>query len=784
MTTDHEFKLLQRSFYEDILNFIPSDIAVFDTDGHYVFLNPLVVKDPDTRNWMIGKTDEEYCVKRGKDMAIADRRKELFQKLMQTKKEVEWEEATIDENGKKEIFLRKMFPVPDEQGAIKMVIGYGLNITERKEIEEQVIRSEKRYRDLFNYSQALICTHDLNGKIITTNPAILHTLQYTEAEMTGKNIKDFIPLQQQPQFEKNYLDVINKNGRSQGVFSVLNKMGKKIYLLYQNYKMEEPGIEPYIIGFSQDVTQRILAEQELMNAKKLSEESAQLKKAFLANMSHEIRTPMNGILGVAALMAKTPLDKEQQNYLGIIQDAANNLLAVVNDILDLEKIEAGKMQLEEIPFNISDRIATIIRSFGFKAEEKGLVMKHHNQLNDNLYVKGDPFRLVQILNNFLSNAVKFTERGHIALTTSIKFNKEEWMAVEFVIEDTGIGIPDDKIKAIFNPFIQASSNTTRKYGGTGLGLSICKNLIEMQGGELWVESRLNEGTLFRFILPYKKYETRLPEDNRQPAINYKTMGKKSILVAEDVELNQFLAKQIMQSWGFDVTIADNGRKALQALQEQDFDLVLMDIQMPEMDGINATQCIRQLADSTKASIPIIALTANALKGDSERYLQAGMNDYLSKPFTEESLFNVIKRNLPSVTKYATATIDTSAALPPAPATEQTPSLYDLSMVRSVSGGDDAFIKKMVQLFIDTVPPGLVDLQGALASQQWQKMGKIAHKLKSTIDSMGISILRDDIRFIETSGKHETDTDTLAPLVERVIAVIEECIVQLKQDFSL
>jgi PAS domain S-box-containing protein len=782
MTTDNEFQLLQRNFYEEILNFIPSDVAVLDTDGRYVFLNPVAVKDPEVRNWMIGKTDEEYCIKRGKDIAIADRRKELFQQLMKTKKEVEWEEEMTDENGVKVILLRKMYPVPDEQGVIKMVIGYGLNITERKKIEEQVVRSEKRYRDLFNYSQALICTHELNGTIITTNPAILHAMQYTEAEMIGKSIKEFIPLQQQPQFESNYLDVINKNGRSQGVFSVLNKAGKKIYLLYQNYKVEEPGLEPYIIGFSQDITQRILAEQELMHAKKLSEESAQSKKDFLANMSHEIRTPMNGILGVAALMAKTPLDKEQQNYLSIIQDVANNLLAVVNDILDLEKIEAGKMQLEEIPFNITDKIKTIISSFGFKAAERGIPLTYKNQLNNDLLVKGDPYRLVQILNNFLSNAVKFTERGNIELTTSIKFDKEDWMAIEFVIEDTGIGIPADKIKAIFSPFIQASSNTTRKYGGTGLGLSICKNLIEMQGGELWVESRLNEGTTFRFILPYKKHEAHLQDDAEQPATNYKLLGKKNVLVAEDVELNQFLAKHIMHSWGFEVTIAENGRKAVEALQEKDFDLVLMDIQMPEMDGINATQYIRQMTDSKKASIPIIALTANALKGDSERYLQAGMNDYLSKPFTEESLFMVIKRNLPAPSLATLFTEPAPAEVISTPGNDV--SLYDLSMVRSVSGGDEEFIKKMVQLFIDTVPPGLVDLHEALAEQQWQRMGKIAHKLKSTIDSIGISALKDDIRFIENSGKHEKDTDQVAPLINKVTDVIHACIIQLKHDFSL
>ncbi len=782
MSTDHEFQLLQRNFYEEILNFIPSDIAVLDTDGRYLFLNPIAVKDPAMRNWMIGKTDEEYVAKRGKDKSIADRRKTVFTQLLQTKRQVEWEEEMINAAGEKEIFLRKLFPVPDEQGAIKMVIGYGLNITERKNIEDQVQINEKRYRDIFNYSQALICTHELNGKILTTNPAILHALQYTEAEMIGRSIKDFIPLEQQGQFESNYLDVINKSGRSQGVFSVVNKAGKKIYLLYQNYKVEEPGAKPYIIGFSQDITQRILAEQELMHAKKTTEDSAAAKKTFLANMSHEIRTPMNGILGLAALLAKTTLNAEQQSYLSIIQDSASNLLAIVNDILDLEKIEAGKMQLEEIPFNVADKINTIIHSFSFKAEEKGIRLSHINGLPKSLHVKGDPYRLVQILNNFLGNAVKFTGRGSITLESKIKFDKEDWMAIEFIIQDTGIGIPEDKLNAIFTPFVQASSNTTREYGGTGLGLSICKNLIEMQGGEIWIESQVNKGTTFRFILPYKKHEEPLPETVAPGAANYSSLGRRHVLVAEDVELNQFLARHIMQGWGFDVTIADNGRKAVDTLQQQYFDLVLMDIQMPEMDGITATQHIRQLADPQKAAIPIIALTANALKGDSETYINAGMNDYLSKPFTEANLFDVIKRNLPTngTGETAPAPANSTPANTP-PATER---LYDLTMVKSVSGGDDAFIKKMVQLFIETVPPGLADLHDALNKQEWPRMGKIAHKLKSTIDSMGISVLKDDIRLIENNGKLEKDTAELAPLVTRVSDTIGQCIDQLKADFGV
>ncbi len=441
------------------------------------------------------------------------------------------------------------------------------------------------------------------------------------------------------------------------------------------------------------------------------------------------------------------------------------------------------MQLEEIPFTIADKISTIIRSFSFKAEEKGIRLTHKSQLPKDLQLTGDPHRLVQILNNFLSNAVKFTERGHVTLDTHLKFDKEDWMAIEFVIEDSGIGIPDDKLKSIFTPYQQANSNTSRKYGGSGLGLSICKNLIEMQGGELWVESKINEGTVFRFIIPYKKYDAPMEQNIAPQATNYASLGNRKVLVAEDVELNQFLAKHIMQAWGFDVTIADNGRKAVEALEQNDYDLVLMDIQMPEMDGITATQHIRQLPDAKKAGIPIIALTANALKGDSETYMKAGMNDYLSKPFTEASLFATIKRNLSEKTIATNNETTSTGAAKPLTEANYMP-LYDLTMVRSVSGGDEAFIKKMVQLFIETVPPGIVDLHDAHGKKEWQRVGKVAHKLKSTIDSMGIVSLKDDIRLIENNGKHEKDTEALAPYIKRVTDIINDCIAQLKIDFAV
>jgi len=546
-------------------------------------------------------------------------------------------------------------------------------------------------------------------------------------------------------------------------------------------------------------------EKELRFTKQLTDEIARAKESFLAHMSHEIRTPMNGILGIASLLSKTQLEAQQRNYLQLIQESANNLLVIVNDILDLEKIVAGKLQLETIPFKIVDKIATTIQSFIYRAEEKELGLIFQNFIPADLVVKGDPYRLSQVLNNILSNALKFTETGHITIATAIRDNNEEHAIVEITISDTGIGIVRERLSTIFEPFEQADATISRKYGGTGLGLAICKNMIEMQNGELLVESEEGKGSSFIIRLPYQIGIEAMQDNEVKQEIDYKSLGPRKVLVAEDVELNQFLARHILESWDFEVVIAGNGLEAIQQLGKEEFDCILMDVQMPEMDGIEATHRIRSLPDPVKANIPIIALTANALKGDSEKYLAAGMTDYLAKPFDEERLFRVISRNL---TRIAPASPAPASPAPPAEARAKTaptttssddsntaithknnntnmssanPRLYDLTMVQSVSGGDEGFIRKMVALFIETVPQNMQDLKNALEATNWEQVGKTAHKLKSTIDSMGIKSIRQEIRAVESNAKQMESLDEIPGLVATIDNTIKECIHQLQAE---
>jgi PAS domain S-box-containing protein len=787
---------LETGFYEDILSKIPAEIIVANEEYRYIYVNQSAVPDTRLRDWMIGKTNEEYCLNAGHPESVARARRQVFEKVLRSREIVEWTESTRDKDGVIRHFMHKVYPVFDDAGAVKMVILYGVRITEKKEYEEQIRVSEKRYRDLFDHCQALICTHDLEGRLLSVNPAICKVLGYTEEEMLGHNIQEYIPPKHQARFEEEYITAMRHcDNAMSGEFCVLNKDGTEIYLLYKNFRREEPNAEPYVIGFSQDITDRIKMERELRLTKQLTDDVARAKESFLAHMSHEIRTPMNGILGIASLLSKTRLETLQRNYLQLIQESANNLVVIVNDILDLEKIVAGKLQLETIPFKIVDKIATTIQSFIYRAEEKELGLIFQNFIPADLVVKGDPYRLSQVLNNILSNALKFTDSGHITIATGIKESNEDWVVVNITISDTGIGIDPERLSTIFEPFAQADATISRKYGGTGLGLTICKNMLEMQNGELLVQSEEGKGSAFTIRIPYHLSIEAMQENEIGQEIDYKSLGPRQVLVAEDVELNQYLARHILESWDFKVVIAGNGLEALEALDRGSFDCILMDVQMPEMDGIEATQHIRGLSDPVKANIPIIALTANALKGDSEKYLAAGMTDYLSKPFDEERLFRVIHRNLATTPPAASApvAIDPAAADPASTTTpdiylknntNMSPAnsrLYDLTMVQSVSGGDEAFIKKMVALFIETVPQNIQDLKKAMEEANWEQVAKTAHKLKSTIDSMGIKSIHTEIRAVEANAKALVSVETIPSLVARIDSVIRECIGQLQAE---
>ena len=775
--TEEEFNK-QRNFYESILNSIPTDIAVFDASHKYLFVNPIGIKDDELRKWIIGKTDEEYCEYKNKNLDIALERRTIFNKVIESKKQLSWEETLIRPDGKAEYHLRNLFPVLNKENEVKLVIGFGLNITDRKQIEDKLLLNEKRYRDLFNYSQALICTHDLEGKLLSVNPAICSIIGYTSEELIGRNIKEFVPQDKISQFDEQYLQNVLTTGKAEGVFIIICKNGEHIYLLYQNYMVEETSRTPYIIGFSQDITNRIKAERELIKAKEETERASRVKEVFLANISHEIRTPMNGILGIGGLLYKTNLNPKQEEYTKLILESADNLLHIVNDVLDFTKIESGKIELESIPFLLEEKISNTLKTFIFKIEEKGLELVFDNQVPTDTVLVGDPFRLGQVLNNLISNALKFTESGKITVHAAQIQEVNQLPIFEFIVSDTGIGISPENLANIFEEFVQASSETSRKYGGTGLGLTITKNLIEMQGGTIKAESTLNKGTKFIVRLPYQIGENSMLTNSKEE-VAFTQIDKKRILVAEDVTINQIIVKQILEEWGHEVVLVSNGQEAFDAHKKKDFDLILMDIHMPEVDGYEATQMIRHMGDTIKAAVPIVALTANAFKQETDRFAEAGFNDYITKPFTEAGLYDCIKKQL-----QLNSPVDFSKKLKQKIAEENSEKLYDLSALQGIEQDDTAFLKEIVMVFIKNTTIDIRNLLKAIESNNSNEIFQLAHRMKSSIYSLGIKQAYKTVESIEFYAKTGEQLDKIPDLGAQLNQTIQAVIVQLQNDFSL
>lgn len=774
----------QKEFYEGILNNLPADIAVFSPEHKYLFLNPVAVKDPELRKWMIDKTDIDYCILKGKDLSMAERRRSIYNKVIQTRKNVEWEETIINREGKEEFHLRKMSPVYDKKGELKMLIGYGIDITEVKKIQQQITLSEKRYRDLFSYSQAIICTHDMQGNLLTVNPSLCEVLEYDESEVVGRNLKDFLPEEDKIIFDEIYLQNIPVTRKLKGLFRVITKSGRRAYLLYQNYCVEEENnAEPYVIAFSQDVTDRIKMEKELKAAKKVTEETAKAKERFLANMSHEIRTPMNGIIGITDLLLKTKLSEEQETYLKIIEDSAQNLLNIINDILDLEKISAGHISLELLPVNINARLNSIIQFFQYTAKQKSLDLVLKNNLPKHLTVLADPTRIRQIFNNLISNAIKFTHTGTITVNANIKQETEKTIELHFSVEDSGIGIERDKLLQIFQPFTQAYPETSRIYGGTGLGLAITKNLIELQKGSIWVESEHGSGSTFHFTVEYEKTAD---VEEASDTFNYDITGRPltglKVLIAEDNEVNQFLIRNILEQWGMQVFIAANGQKAVDLVKQNEFALILMDIQMPVLNGLDATRNIRQMDDPKKSKTPVIALTANALKGEELRYFEVGMNDFLIKPFKEHELFNIVQKVLNlNLNKIQTEKNLNHPNMNTPSSSQEPEKLYDLKLIYDMAKGNEEFIQELIHIFVDTIPPVAQEMKQAFHENNGELLSELAHKLKSTIDTLCISSIQEDIRTIEKTAKTTNDISSLKDLVEKVDVTLKKVSATLQPD---
>jgi PAS domain S-box-containing protein len=600
---------------------------------------------------------------------------------------------------------------------------------------ENYVSGRKFFESVVEDGSDIIFIVDFAGNIHYCNPSVKAVLGYHKNFLLGKNFFSYILPNTLADLKKRYHVSTQKKYSSSVEFQFLCKDKTYKYLEFNsiNLKFQE-GI-PGLILDCRDITQRKKDAEELLRAQKA-------KELFLANISHEIRTPINGISGMATLLSKQPSPEDQATYLNAIKSAADNLKVIINDILDLASIESGKLKFESIGFSLKDVLDSLDDIFYIQAKEKGLNFTIELAANANTILLGDPVRLNQVLINLISNALKFTHIGSIKITVVGKKIKNK-ILIRFSIEDTGVGIPADKLTTIFESFSQADASVTRKYGGTGLGLTIVKQLVELQHGTIAVKSEENIGSTFVVSIPYslttsKKKMVESISSSRE--INSKSVKGLRILLVEDNDINRLYASSILKNWDCYFETAENGFVAIQKLKNQEFDIVLMDIQMPVMDGFEATKAIRN-ERFKNSKVPIIAITANVTKKDMDKCLAAGMNDYIVKPFTPDDLLILLKRYSKQIENKKKKITSFKTTISP----RTTP---DLSYLLKVGKGSKAFTDDIIETILKSFPAIIREIEILNFACNWQQLASAIHKVKPSLTMLGLHALKDEAAVLE------------------------------------
>jgi PAS domain S-box-containing protein len=629
-------------------------------------------------------------------------------------------------------------PFQDELGEIYQFVSISYDITDKKMLSQYTL-------SLIEASRDPLVTLSKEGKIMDMNEAMVRVTGFTRQELKGTDFKNYF-LETQKASEV-YQEVFSKGFVAD--FPLTIKDGKLTDVLFNGsvYK-DDLGVVLGAVIVARDITEQKRIEIELTEAKvfaelatsfaeeekekaekatQIAEVAVRSKQQFLSNMSHEIRTPMNAIIGFTKVLLKTELTEKQNEYFSAIKISGDALIVLINDILDLAKVDAGKMVFEQIPFSLTNTIPSMLHLFETKIKEKNLDLIVSIDKNIPKTLVGDPVRLHQIILNLVSNAIKFTLDGEILVDVRLLSQNKQHATVEFSVKDTGIGIPKDKIESIFENFQQATSGTSRIFGGTGLGLAIVKQLVENQGGSVKVVSEINEGSTFSFVLSFNKSSEKASEETIfiQPTIDTKNI---KVLVVEDIPINQLLMKTILDDFGFQRDIAANGKIAIQMLEEKQYDIILMDLQMPEMNGFEATEYIR---NTLKSSIPIIALTADVTTVDVEKCREAGMNDYMSKPLDERILYTKIMEFVkhPPTFNFQVEAMDKE--------NDKLDFIINLSYLTAHTKSNPKMMQEIILAFLEQTPTLILLIKKSMLEKDWITLNAAVHKMIPSFSIVGM-----------------------------------------------
>ncbi len=695
-----------------------------------------------------------------------------------------------------------------EKRAGELVIANKELVFQNKEKEKREIANKEL--EAFSYSAKLASQYSLSlieasrdplvtispeGKITDMNEATANITGMTRKELKGSDFFDYFT---EPQKAREvYQEVFAKGSVADSPLTLRHKEGKLTDVLFNGsvYKDDRGNVLGVVI-VARDVTEQKRSETELIEAKvfaelatalaeeakskaesatRIAEDAVKAKQQFLSNMSHEIRTPMNAIIGFTKVVLKTNLSAKQKEYLTAIKISGDALIVLINDILDLAKVDAGKMTFVQTPFKMASSISAMLHLFETKIQEKNLVLitDYDNKIPNVLV--GDPVRLHQIILNLVSNAVKFTAKGKITVRVHLLDENKEEASIEFSVTDTGIGISEHKIARIFEDFQQATSGTSRLYGGTGLGLAIVKQLVEAQKGSINVKSKINEGSTFSFILNFlkTKAEAELPTEIVELD---KEIENIKVLVVEDIPLNQLLMKTLLDDFGFERDIAANGKIAIEKLQAKSYDIILMDLQMPEMNGFEATEYIRNKMNS---KIPIIALTADVTTVDLEKCKAVGMNDYIAKPVDERVLYSKI-----------VGLVKKPPVIHNEPKDNKIDQLkktkcIDLGYLIHLTKSDPTLMMEMISTYLQQTPPLISEMKLSLKNKDWNSLQSAAHKMVPSFSIVGISNdFQNMAKKIQEYASAQLQTEGIPELVLQLENICVQACQELEEEFNI
>ncbi len=629
------------------------------------------------------------------------------------------------------------------------------------------------------------------GKITDINEATVKVTGVSRENLIGT---DFINYFTEPEKAKEgYQLVFDEGFVTDYPLTITDHKLTEVLFNGSVYKDEQGNVIGAVV-VARDITEQKRIETELIEAKIFAElatgiaeeakakaesatriavDAVKAKQQFLSNMSHEIRTPMNAIIGFTKVVLKTDLTAKQKEYLTAIKMSGDALIVLINDILDLAKVDAGKMTFEATPFKMASSISAMLHLFETKIQEKNLKLFQQYDKNIPEVLVGDPVRLHQIILNLVSNAVKFTTTGSITVSVRLNEDNDEKVAIEFSVTDTGIGIAENKIDKIFENFQQATSGTSRLYGGTGLGLAIVKQLVEAQGGSIAVKSKVDQGTVFSFTLNFQKTKAIAAMETPMLEIDTETKNIK-VLVVEDIALNQLLMKTLLDDFGFERDIAENGKIAIEKLQAKDYDIILMDLQMPEMNGFEATEYIRNTMHS---KIPIIALTADVTTVDLQKCEAVGMNDYIAKPVDERLLYSKIL-GLVKKPLFIEVPVETVSEI------VKRIRCIDLDYLTHRTKSNPVLMMEMISLYLEQTPPLISTMKQSLQDQDWTSLHAAVHKMIPSFSIMGISTDFENMaKKVQEYASTQKQTDEITGMVLQLENICMQACIELQEEFD-